>query len=251
MNEQALSQELHRVADAAPVPADLFLPGLLEGLGARPALRRRRSGWLVAAAVAAAVLLIFLVTPPGNRLVSAAGDLVLRITVKREGTDVPKQDYAPLRWPLAIGESTDQVVNGRKMVLTRMHRQDWPADLPLPALNPPGDLATIYRQQGFDASTGKLLFTTWEIHWDGFQLSYRRYPKPRPPETMGGGYLVVPANSEVQEETVTLKGQPATAVRAGELWLIQWQHADGAGLISGRVDLDILVKVAESLPELK
>jgi hypothetical protein len=253
MNEQALSQELHRVADAAPVPADLFPTGLL----ARPVTRTRRSGWTIAAAVAA-VLLLFALTPPGRGLVSAAGELIMRVTVRRYKPDPTDMSAKPLTWPKEIGHSTDRTLNGVKEVMTRLHIRDWPAEWPLPTYNPPDEAAQVYRTQRLRAETGELLWTSMRVHWVAaadtkktLQLSVSRWYGPVSRKQPAEIPFMVEKGIKVETVTVKVKGQPATAVHIGESWSIHWGNQTNSGSLSGNVGLEELLKVAESMPDLK
>jgi hypothetical protein len=253
MNEQALSQELHRVADAAPVPADLFPTGLL----ARPVTRTRRPGWTIVAAVAA-VLLLFALTPPGRGLVNAAGELIMRVTVRRYKPDPTDMSARPLTWPTEIGHSTDRTLNGVKEVMTRLHLRDWPADWPLPTHNPPDEAAQVYRTQRLRAETGEVISVSMRIRWVDavdhkkfLELQMYRDYGPRPKRQPPAIPILVPEGQKVTTVSVKVKGQTATAVGIGESWSIQWNNQDGSGSLFGNVELEELLKVAESLPELK
>lgn len=257
MNEQALSQELHRVADATPVPADLFPAGLLDRPVNRTVIRRRRPFWMIAAAVAA-VLLLFALTPPGRGLVSAATELVMRVTVRRHKPDPTAFSSRPLTWPKEIGHSTDRTLDGVKEVMTRLHFRDWPADWPLPTYNPPDEIAQVYRTQKFQAETGELMSTTMLLLWADavdntkrFQLSVFRSTRPLPTNQSAAIPLMVEKDIKVETVTVKVKGQPATAVHIGESWSVLWSRQTGSGSLSGNVELEELLNVAESMPDLK
>lgn len=257
MNEQALSQELRRVADAAPVPADLFPTGLLERPVTRTTIRGRRPFWMIAAAVAA-VLLLFVLTPPGKGLVSAATDLIMRVTVRRYKPDPTDQSSRPLTWPKEIGHSTDRTLNGVKEVMTRLSFRDWPADWPLPTYSPPDEIAQVYRTQLFRAETGELMSTTMRLLWADaadntkrYQLSVYTSTRPLPTKQPAAIPLMVPKDVKVETVTVDVKGQPATAVHFGDSWSVQWSSQISSGSLSGNVELEELLKVAESMPDLK
>lgn len=48
-----------------------------------------------------------------------------------------------------------------------------------------------------------------------------------------------------------MKGQPVMATNVEGLWLIEWRDQGGTGSIQGNVELEELLKVAESMPGLE
>jgi hypothetical protein len=59
--------------------------------------------------------------------------------------------------------------------------------------------------------------------------------------------------AQTMTRAITVNGQEATAVSTdgGKTWSIYWHTAAAQGFVGGRLPLDELVKVAESMPIVK
>ncbi|HWI62555.1 MAG TPA: hypothetical protein VNT75_11990 [Symbiobacteriaceae bacterium] len=252
MNENELTHELHRVANAVPVPDDLYSPELLT----RRPKARTRSRWLVAAAAAAA-LVAFLVTPLGARAVTAASQLIMQYTVKVIKVD---KESSPVVSPdTRFIQPGQTLVNEKpgfyKVVATCFLLKELEEKIPLPAYKGPGPEAKVIREIGYKPQSDIAFYTSLSVQWpvDGHTLWYwqvrQESPRPAKPETIKVyTYSEVP---RVEEKAVTLKGQAATAHKVGKTWSLMWWHEKGGGSIAGDIELDELLKIAESLPELK
>ena len=255
MLEHYLTNELHRVADAVPVPADLFPAALrLKRAGAR-----RRPWALVAAAAVALVLLGF--TPLGQKAVVATTEWVMTHKVKVM-TGAPPHD-TDLR-AIQIGETVEE--KGR--VAREVHRGVAVADLdgwPLPTYLGPDPAGKAVLTQVYLLEDDNLFSTGLMLDWPVPQLGEhasiayhltRGGISPRQLEEIRSGKLNVVElyglkASQVKQQTVRLKGHEATATLAGTTWMLDWWHEGGSGHLSGNIPLEELLKVAESLPSLE
>lgn len=259
MNEKALSQELHRVADAVPVPDDL-IPA---DLASRRPRANSRPRWL-GAAVAAAVLLVFLATPLGARVVTAAGELIMQYTVKLVRTEQPAQavPYIDAGSVLPGQTVTKELPNAMRQVAEGFHLRELEPGWPLPAYRAPGPDARVVRVSTYREE--KLQTTGINISWqDGgktlfYSLTRRVEPLSEAAleqlRSSKGGQVLYYTNDQkarVEQKSVVLKGQPALATKVGPNWSLYWYSEDLGGSISGNVELDDLVKIAESLPDLQ
>ncbi|HYF95867.1 MAG TPA: hypothetical protein VD969_26920 [Symbiobacteriaceae bacterium] len=259
MDEKVLTGELHRVAGALPVPAGLFPDGLL---ARRP---RRRPAWIVAAASAAA-LTIFLLTPPGGRAIGAASEFFMQFSAKLIKTDKPPESepYIDTR-NLKPGDTIVRDVSAApKQVATGLRLADLDPAVPLPTYRGPGPDAQVKRIETYRKGTDVLELTTISISWydqgDYLHLSLVHFTEPLPADLLkryrSGDLNVVTFYSNdprdnVEHKAVQFKGQPATAIKVGPLWAVFWVHESGGGSLHGNIELEELLKVAESMPSLK
>lgn len=252
MLERQLTDELHRVADAVPVPDDLFPAALkLKRAGAR-----RRPWALVAAAAVALVVLGF--TPLGQKAVVATTEWVMTYTVKVYRGVAPHRSVDVRAIP--VGETVEEQVDR----IRRVHRGMAVADLtdwPLPTyLGPdPSDKAVVtedYREDGTLIATH--LTMDWQVaelgahKMIGWNVSRGSIPEQQREDIRSGkepGVTIYGAKDlTVTQQTVTFKGHEATATLANTTWMLDWWHEGGSGHLYGNIPLEELLKVAESLP---
>lgn len=258
MNEKALSREFHRVADAVTVPDDLFP----SDLAVRHSHTRRRQRWLGAAA-AAALLLVFLITPLGARTVTAAGELIMQYTVRLIRTEMPAESLPYIdAGSVQPGQTVVKDTPGSpKQVAEGLLLSQLEAGWPLPTYRAPGPDARVVRVTTYQQN--QTLDTGVTVSWrdSGGALHYTLHRRTEPfaatdLERLRSGEMdavTVYTNdrkARVEQKSVVLKGQPATATRVGQNWSLYWWYEYGGGSIAGNVDLDELVKIAESLPTL-
>ncbi len=263
MNEEILSRELHRVADAAPVPTDLFPPDLL----ARRA-RSRRSRWIAVTATAAAMLL-FSISPLGARALSAVGEVFMNLKVILVQGEPPGE--------LARGPGTDissiqagetkvlELEEGRQIytALTVEELLEKRPDFPLPTYLPPGPDAHVVQSETFRQDSEAPLFSGINMTWDSDyrQIDYSLYWRTEPLAAEDlqallsreriGVTVYATGRERLQQQEVTVNGMKATAVGVGYTWSLYWVHEYGGGSLSGNLPLETLIKVAESIPSLK
>lgn len=263
MLDKLLTQELHRVADAAPVPADLFPPSL------RSARRRAPRRWVMAVAAAAAALVLFGVTPIGSRVLATAGKVVMNAAVRLVYSEDPGTALPYLRTDtIAPGQTAvmeqpglpRQVGTGYTLGGLRQTALDWP----LPAYLAPPDEAQVVLGETFQPDTGALWMRSIYVKWTvtaGERPHVVTYSLTR---VVGDHSLPIPGDGKpavtmvtndrdarLVERDVIVKGEPATAIKVANVWHLFWYNSRVGGSLMSTLPLEELVKVAESLPSLE
>ncbi len=262
MNEEILSRELHRVADAAPVPTDLFPPDLL----ARRA-RSRRSRWIAVTATAAAMLL-FSISPLGARALSAVGEVFMKMKVDLVRVEPSAESALGNQWSPEVGETIQaESIDGVRMEVTGLSFTDLLAkepDFPLPTHLPPSADAKVTQTDTFvpgsESVDSRTIGISWRTGGNELFLYLSRRTTPLSPEQIhelaaeirpGVKIITADPEAEVEQQEVTVNGMTATAVRHGEMWSLFWIGEMEGGSIQGNLPLETLIKVAESIPSLK
>jgi hypothetical protein len=255
MLESHLTDELRRVADAVPVPDDL-----LPAAGLKRAVAHRRPWTMVA--VAAAALLALGFSPLGQNALAAVTHWVMtyRVAVNPGAIPDPVVDVLTIQYGQTVEEKKDGV--------REVHRGVSVADLagwPLPVYLGPDPEARAVLTETYREKDGTLLFTTLTLNWQVFMdgasknLSYGMsrgwIPAGRLEEVRSGARPGVEIygveESQVKQQTVSIRGHEATATQVGPTWMLHWWHEGGGGHLVGNVPLEVLLKVAESMPRLE
>lgn len=264
MVERALEQEFHRVADRVAVPTDLFPSDLMA--------RQRRRGWRTATVAVAAALTLFLFTAAmGPRLVAAGKYLwhyaVAVIFDEAPSSRLPFLDVGAVQ----VGQQVShEALGGLKQVAVGMTLGDLQAadpTWPLPTYLAPGamDRVVLLATSGPDGERlAEGMTADWEVTLGAeryriiYSLTRRTQPmtseelervrsSSNPPVTVYSN----DAKLRVEQQTVKVKGQEATAVQVNGRWSLHWWHAGGGGTLSSNLGLAELIRVADSLEGLE
>lgn len=263
MLEKTLTQEMHRVADAAPVPADLFPRSL------KAARRRAPRRLVMAVAAAAAALVLFAATPLGGRVMATVGQYIMHYTVQVIHSESPETELPFLRAD-TIGPGQTVVKEptvpghprqvGTGMTLAELQQAD--PSMPLPTYLAPGADTRIVKLENFRPDSGDLYQRGYTLWWSvpgadrPHMVSYSLW------RNMGEGQLpqagqpaltfyTTEQGARAGQKVVTIKGQEATATKVGKQWNLMWYNKQVGGFLTSTLPLEELLKVAESLPSLE
>lgn len=264
MLEQKLAHEFKSVAEAAPVPHDLFPTRKLAG-------GRRMPRWATIAAAAAVVLGVGF-TPAGQRMVDATTQWVTsyKVVVGPETLPVKQGraiNFADLKTGEIIEYSGDGMPKQVVLVTTAADLPQGEPAWPLPTYLPPEPGARALVTDVYDDANANVQATEVQLIWNptlngeqkSLSLSVMRIKTGVSPAMLDrirkGNTPAMRLDgvnpSEVKQQQVTFLGHEATATYGGGRWTLLWYHAGGSGHLSGNIPLDELLKVAESLPGLK
>lgn len=278
MTDQRLRDSLQASLDPVALPDRFQTPERLvqERLKTRRAARWQRT--LVAAVAAVALLLVGTATPLGRQAVAAVRAVGQQVVMTRKVTIATPEDAARKlgvadRQPFNIleikpgdlreipyaetpGGWRDRQVFRGTTVRELLKQQP---GLPLPAyLGPrPGDTAvvveTYFKQNPVAYETR--FFMVYSVRLNGQErwVAYDYAPggsvAPREREMT----VYARSTGDVRTETVHVHGRPATAmsVDGGNYWHIDWESTRSRGFVAGNIPLAQLVKMAESVPDLR
>jgi hypothetical protein len=255
MLERELTNELHRVANAAPVPDDLF-----------PAATRLQRGgahrsWAIAVAAAVA-LVAFGFSPLGQKVVDATTQWVMTYTVNVHWGQAPSGGVD--QRTIQIGQTVEEK---HKSGSREVHRGVAVADLTgwsLPTYLAPDPAGTAVLTELYVPNQDEVWATHLMVYYEvpGFDQGFINYQQSRGGVTarqldeirsgkLPGAEIYGLKPDHVTQQTVSIKGHEATATLMGKTWMLQWWHEGGSGHLSSNLPLEELVKVAESLPSLE